>query len=57
MVFEYRALIVSANIHSMLILSTMIMEAIHCSELMVLTRVTWRHTQEDRVFIVTIMKT
>jgi hypothetical protein len=42
-------LLVTAKVPSSLILSTLIMEPIHSSETLVLTRATWHQIQEDGI--------
>jgi hypothetical protein len=51
-------LLVTANIvPSSLIIFTLMMEAIHCSEMSVITSVTRRHIPEDGIIIVSAVKT
>jgi hypothetical protein len=41
--------LVTANVFSMLFLSILMVEAIHSSETLVLTRATWHHIPEDSI--------
>jgi hypothetical protein len=47
-------LLVTANVSSLLILFTLMMEAIRSCEMSVLTRATWHHIPEDGIFPIVI---
>jgi hypothetical protein len=48
-------LLVTANIPNLLILFTLMMEAIHSSKMLVLTRATWHHIPEDGILQISIL--